>query len=97
MDLEIIEKKENDLLEREEYRVKIIFDGATPSREEIRNAIISKVGKDSELLVIKKVEQKASEKKLYVDVYIYKDKLTMKKIEPFYILKRDGLIKEEKK
>jgi ribosomal protein S24E len=97
MEVEIIEKKDNIFFEREEYKATVVFEKATPSREEIKNNLITKIGKPPELLIIKKMKQHACEKKIYVEFYVYKDVLTMKKIEPLYVLKRNKIIAEENK
>jgi len=97
MEVEIIEKKDNKFFEREEYKANVVFEKATPSREEIKNNLITRIGKQPELFVIKKMKQHACEKKIYVEFYVYKDVLAMKKIEPLYVLKRNKIINEEEK
>jgi len=94
--IEIIGKRDNIAIGREEYYAVFHFHGPTPSRNDVKNAIVSKVGKSSELIVIKKLEQHAGENKLKITFYVYKDAEVLKRVEPIYILKREGLIKEEK-
>jgi ribosomal protein S24E len=45
MEVEIIEKKDNKFFEREEYKANVVFEKATPSREEIKNNLITRMKK----------------------------------------------------
>ena len=99
MDVNVVLEKDNSPLGRKEYTIELTFKGATPKRDEIKTAIVSKLGKDPSLIIIKKADQLTGRNKVRVSVYFYHEKNTLMRIEPQYILKREGLIeeKEEKK
>jgi small subunit ribosomal protein S24e len=92
MEIKIIERKENKLLNREEvYAVAEHPGEATPKREEIRKKIAAMVGSDENLTVVTKIlsSYRLPISKIWVNVY--RDQETMKRLEPKHILKRNGL------
>lgn len=95
MEISILSKENNPLFKRTEYIIEISFNSSTPKREEIRQAIIEKTGVSPELLIIKKIQQHTGMRRARVIAHSYKDKEFMLRVEPKYILKRNGLIKEE--
>jgi ribosomal protein S24E len=97
MDIKITGKKDNNAIGREECIAEVSFTDKTPSRQEIKNAIVSKIGKSPELIVIRKIEQHAGAKNLKVIFHVYSDAEVLKRVEPIYIQKREGLLKEDKK
>ena len=93
MDIEIVERKENKLLNREEvYAIVKHPNSATPSRAEIRSKISAILGKDEKLVVIKKILSSYGKQISRVWVNIYNDEDSLRKLEPKYILKRNQLI-----
>ncbi len=96
MNVDVLSKTNNPLIGRVEYIIEVSYDKATPKRADVRQAIVEKVGCSPDLLVIKKIQQHAGMKKSRVIAYVYGDDETLRRIEPLYILKRNGLIKEEK-
>ena len=96
MDIEVLSKIENNVLNRVEYCFLVKFESSTPSRKDMRELIKNKIGTMPELFVIYKVEPLAGRKAVKVNVHTYKDKDTINRVEPYYILKRNGLIEEKK-
>lgn len=96
MDFKLVERKENALLERTEVEAEISFDSATPSLPQMRDMIVQKLGCSPDLTVIRKCSPRFGEKKMSVDVHIYKTPERMKQVEEGYILKRNKLGGEEK-
>jgi len=93
LQLEIVAKFENKLLKRTEYIFKILHDGkGTPKREEVKEAIASKLGVEKELVVIRKMRTPFGVNETLVDSVIYWDKNTLMEVEPKYILKRNKII-----
>ncbi len=97
MDVNVVLKKDNPPLSRREFVIEVTFKGATPKRDEIKNALVAKLGAQPELLVIKKADQLTGRKKVRVFAYQYSDKETLMRVEPPYILKREGFVQDEKK
>ncbi|MAG07854.1 hypothetical protein CMO89_00095 [Candidatus Woesearchaeota archaeon] len=100
MNVDIKDKKENQLLHRTEVRAELVYSGKTPSKEEVKKFISGKLSSDPELTVVKKVETVFGLEKANVLVYVYKGKEKLKKVEPKPGKKKKGekpKAKEEKK
>ena len=95
MNIEVLSRIENNVIKREEYCFLIKFDSSTPSRGEMRETIKTKIGVSPDMFVIYRVEPLSGRKAVKVNVHVYKDKEMLGRVEPHYILKRNGLIKEE--
>lgn len=52
MKIEIVEEKENPLLNRKELKLRIIHDAATPSRKEVRDALIALLGVEKDRVIL---------------------------------------------
>ena len=87
MEIEIENRKENKLLEREEIYFKVKYDGATPSRKKIREQLKG-MGLNG-FIVIDYVQPifGVREAKAYAKVYPSEKKA--REIEPDYIIKRN--------
>ena len=96
MDIEILSKVDNNVIGREEYCFLLSFTGSTPNRQNIREEVKTKIGSDPSLFVIRRIEPLSGRKSIKVHVYVYKDKETMKRVEPLYVLKRNNLVEEKK-
>lgn len=93
MEVEVVERKENPLLSREEVLIKVKKD-VTPSRQEAKEIVVAQTGASPESVVVKKISGRSGAKEFFVEAYIYKDLDVMKTIEPEYILKRNGVISD---
>ena len=92
MDLKIIDKKEDKLLNREEiYAIAEHPGEATPKREEVRKKLSAMLGVNENLLVVKKIISSYRMPRSRIWVVVYKDEETLRRLEPKYILKRNGL------
>jgi len=71
MDFNILEKKENLLLERKEIRFEVSYAGVTPSFEDVRKELVKKLKSDEKLTVLDAVYQQygAHKAKGYAKVY----------------------------
>jgi len=97
MEVEIISKKDNKLLERKEINAVVSFDSATPSRKELREEISTKLGFNPELTVLNSVVNEFGSKRIRVLAHSYTDMKKLMDTEPEYVRKRDGIGAEEKK
>jgi len=92
MEIKIINRKENKLLNREEIYAIVEHPGEpTPKREDLRKKIAAMVGSNEDVTVIVKILSSYRLPVSKVWVNIYTDKDTMKKLEANYILKRNKL------
>ncbi len=96
MDVQVLSSKKNPLLYREEFVVLISFDAATPKREEIRQAIVQKLGCSPDLMVVERTQNTTGKRELKAFVRVYESKEKMESIEPKHVLRRNGLLKEER-
>lgn len=93
MEVEILEKKENKLVNRIEVRLRILHPGeATPKREDIRKKVAALIGSNEELVVLRKIISSFGKPISYGIVHIYNSKEDMFKWEPRYVLKRNKLV-----
>ncbi len=95
MEVNIVERRDNPLLSREEVRLEIKSE-STPSRTEVRNYVSASLGADPSLTVVKKIWGRAGDRTFYAEVFIYKDERVMRAVEPKYILIRNGVMEDGK-
>lgn len=89
MEIEITEEKKNPLLRRKEVTFKLHHDGASPSREEARNALIKALKCSSNLLVIDKMDTEFGKRETIGYAKVYENEERLKEIEREHILKRN--------
>ena len=81
MELKIINKNEQPLLARTKVEADVIFEKATPSREEIKNRLARDLGKDGKLIVVKAIYTTRGLKKAKNISYVYENEEALKRIE----------------
>ncbi len=82
MELNIADKKEQKLLSRLEVKGKITFSGgATPSSDQVKEAIAKNLGKDAKLIVVKNIYTDYGSASADIMVYVYDDEKKMKELE----------------
>ncbi len=94
MEAEVVERRENPLLAREEVLLKIRAQ-QTPSRKEVRELVVAKLGASPESVIVKKIWGLSGSREFNAEVFIYKDLEVMRTIEPEYVLKRNEVIEDE--
>ena len=95
MNLDIKEKNENKMLEREEIKAKLSFEGKTPSRKDVHKKATSALGAKPELVIIKKIETRYGEQQADITIYKYANKEVLEKLEPEYLRKKHQEKKKE--
>lgn len=95
MNVEILEKREQPLLERQVVKAAITFEGTTPSRKEMLAALAGQLKAKEEQLVLKTVSSAFGRTKAVATVHLYTSRKQAEKFEPRYRLDR-GKPKEEK-
>jgi len=99
MEVVVDRRRENKLLEREEIHCRVKYDGSTPARKKVKDALKSQLGV-SGYIVIQKIEPLFGMKEAKVYAKIYPNEEVARKIESRYVFKRGGgkgEVKEEKK
>ncbi|MGB9674872.1 MAG: 30S ribosomal protein S24e [Nanopusillaceae archaeon] len=93
MEVIILTREKNQLLNREEIIVKIDHKGeATPKREELKKKIAAMIGKDEKLVVVEKILTYYGKQESKAFVHVYENENDMMKLEPKHILKRNKII-----
>lgn len=97
MELNIISKDENKLLNRNEIRFECLYQGeATPKLLDIKNKLVAMVDADKNLLVIDKVDPLYGEGKARGYAKLYFDAESLDQIEAEHIkIKNKEIVKEE--
>ena len=88
MEIELKKERETPLLSRKRYVFDIKFEGATPSREIIRDAVAKKVNADRDLTIIKHVYNKYGMENAKVFAHVYDKKEDMMRIEESGTIKK---------
>ncbi len=100
MKVTVAKKRDNVLLGRAEYEMAIEFDGKTPARNEMRDAVIQNLGCNPDTTILKKTDSTFGQRKVTARVNVYKKKEDMMRIEPDYSLIRNKFkevaVKEKK-
>lgn len=88
MDMEILQEKENKLLERKELEIRMQYSGATPSRKEIRQAVGQKLGVDPETVAIRRIGNAFGKPEIVIETNVYPTKQLCEQYEPAYVTNR---------
>ena len=98
MEIDIVEKHDDLLLERTEVRALVKHPkSATPSRKEIKEAMKEVLGLNKEILVVDVMESHFGKDETKIYAKIYKSVEKARAVESDHILKRNGLYEEPKK
>jgi ribosomal protein S24E len=81
MKFEILEQKDNRLLNRKDFIVKINEVNITPKRQEVLKSFAAKQGMDEKKLVVDKISSESGIKDVVVYFKYYDDVNSLKKIE----------------
>ncbi|RLG47926.1 MAG: 30S ribosomal protein S24e [Thermoproteota archaeon] len=87
--VEILERRRNPLLSREEVRARLIFDGGTPSRVEVREALARVLGRDVGVVFVRRILTEYGKTEARVLAMVYDRREEALKIEPEHIIRRN--------
>ncbi|MGA1872294.1 MAG: 30S ribosomal protein S24e [Thermoplasmatota archaeon] len=98
MEIDILEKHDNLLLERTEVKVKVKHTKeATPSRKEISAALKETLGLKKEVLVVDSMVSRFGRDETELFAKVYKTIEKARSVESNHILKRNGLWEQPQK
>jgi len=98
MEIEIIQDRENPLLDRREVEFRISHPNApTPRRVEVLDALSKKLGVDPNLVIIRKISTLHGRAYSSGVAHIYRRLETLLSVEPKYLIERAKPKVEEKK
>ena len=95
MEIKVIEKRTNPLLKRREIRFKVSHEGATPSREEVKNKLAAMLNAKKELVIIERMRSEYGKRETHGYAKIYKSEKGAREIERAYIIQRNEEKPEE--
>jgi len=96
MKIDILNEKENQLLNRKEVKFKVVFEGGTPNIKDLRKDLVSTLHASDKLTVVDHLKPGFGEKILTGYAKVYKDEKAMN-IEPGHRMKKNFGAKEEPK
>lgn len=91
MDIEITEEEENELLNRTEVSFSVVHDGETPARLAVRDSLAAKLGKDSDEVVVHKMDTKFGMNETLGYAKVYESSEDAREIEETYMLERNKI------
>ena len=93
MEITISEKHERPLLKRTEARVRIFYQGTTPSRATLKPVIAEKLGAKEELLIVDTIDGSFGDTVVVVDCRYYSDKHALEFLERKTLKEKNVLAK----
>lgn len=88
MDIEITKKDNEPMMKMTFFEGKLVFEGKTPSRIDIKKDVCHKLGSKDNMTVIRKINTDYGSERAVFNGYYYDDETVMKKIENRYIMLR---------
>lgn len=90
-------EKNNELLSRKEFIVDLEYEGATPTKQDVKVEICKALKLDQKLSVVRKVEVGFKSSIAQVEIFVYSNEESMKRIESYLMHKKiaEKLKKEE--
>ncbi|UCF07416.1 MAG: 30S ribosomal protein S24e [Thermoplasmata archaeon] len=97
MEIEIISKKENPLLERMEVNFKVTHPAeVTPNRKDVRDGIAEELKVPKDRIVIDRMNSEFGKPETVGYAKVYKKKKDAQEVETKAVLKRNNLLEEKK-
>jgi small subunit ribosomal protein S24e len=85
MKLELIKDRETPLLSRTRVTLGLEYEGATPSRLQLRKEVAGKLKVDESLVVLKHIYTRFGQHKAKIIAHVYKNADDLKRIEDEYM------------
>lgn len=95
MEIQVIEEKKNPLLQRRELKIKVIHDGATPTRKEIVERIAATMNSKVGLVIVDHLKTEFGKRETLGYAKIYESEERVRAVENQYIIERNTFKKPE--
>lgn len=92
MDINIQHKEEKPLLHRTDVTVRVAYEGATPQRSALREAIAHALKASADHVVVRQIQTEFGKQAATVQVSVYKDSKALESFEPKHMKKRHGMV-----
>lgn len=90
MEITIKKEHKNSLLGRTDFSARVAHQGATPTRQELREALAKHQKKDLALVIVRRIETEFGNQVSLVEASAYTDVAHLEKFEPAHLRKRHG-------
>ena len=95
MEIEILGQEDNPLLHRTEVDFEIVHEDASPSRLSVRDSLAAKLDKDSEEVVVQKLDTKFGMRKTRGEAKVYNSPEEAAEVEHDHMLERNKIGADE--
>ena len=92
MEIQIIEEKDNPLLERKEIQLRVIQDAGSPKISDLRKKIAAQLSLDENLFVVQRVYAEYGMNESRCVLKIYNSEERLKAVEAVHVLRKNGLV-----
>jgi small subunit ribosomal protein S24e len=92
MDIDIIDEDENPMLHRTDVRFEVVHEEATPSRLSVRDSLAAKLNKDSDEVVVHKLDTKFGMRKTVGYAKVYDSPAFAQDVEQEHMLERNKIV-----
>jgi small subunit ribosomal protein S24e len=92
MDIEIIEEKDNPLMERKEMKLRIVQDAGSPKITDLRKKIAAQFSLNESLFVIQHVLAEYGMNESHCMLKIYDSEDRLRSVEAQHILRKNGFL-----
>jgi small subunit ribosomal protein S24e len=97
MDIEIQGTDAQPLLNRTELKARIAFQGATPTKKQVVEAVAKATGAKHDLVIVRRISTQFGSRSAEVLARVYNDKKSLETLEHKATLRKHGMLAEEKK
>lgn len=91
MEVDILSEDENSMLHRTDVQFEIAHEDATPSRLSVRDSLAAKINKDSDEVVVHKLDTKFGMRKTIGYAKVYDSPQSARQVEQDYMLERNKI------
>jgi small subunit ribosomal protein S24e len=95
MEIQILEEKNNPLLERKEIQLRIIQDAGSPKIADLRKKIAAQLSLNESLFVVQNVYAEYGMNESHCLLKVYASNEQLEAVEADHVLRKNGLKKEE--
>ena len=89
MEIDIISEEENPMLHRTDVRFQIVHEEASPSRLSVRDSLAAKLNRDSNEVVVHRLDTKYGMRKTIGYAKVYESAENAADVEQEYLLERN--------
>ncbi|MFW5938388.1 MAG: 30S ribosomal protein S24e [Halanaeroarchaeum sp.] len=91
MEIEILEQESNSMLHRTDVMFEVVHQDASPSRLSVRDSLAAKLDKDSEEVVVHRLDTKFGMRKTVGYAKVYESAADAADVEQDYMLERNKI------